>query len=46
MNDLLMCLFAGRGDWHKEPPPKTTNLMDKITYGTRLKVTVSIEELK
>ena len=46
MNDLLMCIFGGRDDWHREGSPVGANLMSKIKYGSKLKVTISLEEVK
>ena len=44
MNSLLMCIFGGKEDWHREGPPIHTHVTGDIMYGTRLKVTISIEE--
>ncbi len=46
INDLLLILFAGKHNWHHEPLPITTHVMEDVTYGTPLKITVTIEEIK
>jgi len=46
MNHLLLCLFNGQADWHREGPPIGSNVMELVTYETRLRVTVTIEELE
>ena len=43
MNDLLLCLFNGNPSWQREGPPVGAEVMGHVKYGTRLKVSVTIE---
>lgn len=46
MNTLLMCIFGGEDDWHREGLPIGMHITGGLKYGTRLRVTISLEEEK